>query len=197
MPAIGITGGISTGKSSFVRALRSFLPDAHFFDADEAARELSRDDAGTIAEIRTEFGNEIFDQNGKLNRAALRAIVFAAPARRQALEKILHPRIRERWSGEAATHRSSFFCADIPLLYETGGDALCDRVVVVACGGEIQLSRLMNRTGLTKEEASAMIAAQMPLAEKMRRATHVVWNNGGLTLLEEQARMLTELWTAK
>lgn len=199
MPAIGITGGISTGKTSFVRHLRSSLPDALFFDADEAARSLTEGDTEACAAIRAEFGPGVFNEKGKLNRAALRAIVFAAPARRQALEKILHPRIRARWSDEAEKyrHRSEFYFADIPLLYETGGEALCDWVVVVACAGERQLSRLMQRTGMSAMEAKEMIGAQMPLGEKLRRANHVVWNNGMPELLATQAGMLTKLWTAK
>jgi dephospho-CoA kinase len=198
MPAIGITGGIATGKSSFVRHLRELLPAAHFFDADEMARQLTRSDPAALDEIRREFGPEIFHPNGELNRGALRAIVFTAPEKRRALEQILHPRIRERWAGEAQKYRSptEFFFADIPLLYETGGEQLCDRVVTVACSGEIQLKRLMKRTGMERGSAVAIIAAQMPLEEKIRRADHLVWNDGPEEMLAEQARLLVGLWKA-
>lgn len=198
MPAIGITGGIGTGKSSFVNCLRKLLPAAHFFDADEMARELTRSDAFVLAEIRREFGPEIFQANGQLNRSALRAIVFAAPLKRRALEQILHPRIREHWAGEAEKYRRSteLFFADIPLLYETGGEKLCDRIVVVACSEEIQVKRLMTRTKMERASVAAIISSQMPLKEKVGRADHVVWNNGPERILAEQAQLLARLWTA-
>jgi dephospho-CoA kinase len=196
VPAIGITGGIATGKSSFVNCLRELLPAAHFFDADEMARDLTRNDATVLMEIRREFGEAIFDAKGQLNRSALRAIVFAAPLKRRALEQILHPRIREHWAGEAEKYRRSteLFFADIPLLYETSGEKLCDRVVVVACSGEIQVERLMKRTKMDRAAATAILSAQMPLDEKIRRADHVVWNNGPKRVLVEQARLLVGLW---
>lgn len=195
MPAIGITGGVSTGKSTFSDCLRQLLPDAKFFDADRSARELA-----TVEEVKqdllNEFGSGIFSPGGDLNRAALRAIVFQDAAKKQALEKILHPRIRSQWGIEAEKHRKSseFFFADIPLLYETGGQTLCDRVVVVACSGDIQLTNLMRRMGLERDAAQAMINSQMPLEEKMKRADHVIWNNGDKTVLANQASDLLELW---
>src|SRR5437867_778504 len=199
MPVIGITGGISTGKSTFVNYLRALLPGATFFDADAMARELTQHDENVLAEIRGKFGNDIFDANGQLNRSALRAMVFQAPEKRRELEQILHPPIRQHWSGEAEKHRqlNDYFFADIPLLYETGGEELCDRVVVLACSEEIQIGRLMKRTGLDRDSATAIIAAQMSLTEKVKRADHVVWNNGPEGLLAEQARFLGNLWTGK
>ncbi len=197
MPAIGVTGGISTGKSTFMKCLRRLLPDATFFDADVMARELTHQDKNILAEIRKTFGDAVFTENGELNRGALRAIVFMASEKRRQLEQILHPPIRRRWSREAEKHRQSsqYFFADIPLLYETGGETLCDRVVVVACSEEIQMERLMQRTGLNRNAAGAIIAAQMPLSEKIKLGDHVVWNNGPEMLLTEQAGFLTDLWT--
>ena len=157
MPAIGVTGGISNGKSSFINYLRRLLPQAMFFDADGMARELTRQDKTVLAEIRKTFGDAVFIENGELNRGALRAIVFMAPEKRRQLEQILHPPIRRYWSREAEKHRQSnqYFFADIPLLYETGGEKLCDRVVVVACSEEIQMRRLMQRTGLDRSAPQA------------------------------------------
>src|SRR5947208_10987116 len=199
MPAIGITGGISTGKSTFVNCLRELLPDAKFFDADVMARQLTHHNQAVLAQIRERFGNDVFDANGQLNRRALRAMVFEAPEKRRELEQILHPPIRRHWSREAEKHRQSnqYFFADIPLLYETGGEKLCDRVVLVACSEEIQMRRLIERTGLNRNGAAAIIAAQMPLSEKVKLADHVIWNNGPEGLLAEQAGFLTDLWLGK
>jgi dephospho-CoA kinase len=212
MPAIGITGGVATGKSTFCNYLRELLPAAKFFDADEAAHRLV-DLAEVGKAIREEFGAGVFSDAGELNRAALRAIVFRDAAKRRALEQILHPRIRRQWSALAETHRNSseFFFADIPLLYETGGETLCDRVVVVACSREVQVARLLARdaTGhrpvATEKEPVAtslcdvhqiekMINSQMPLEEKISLADHVVWNNDGTGVLREQAKLLVALW---
>ena len=198
MPASGITGGISTGKSTFVECLREFVPDATFFNADEAAHELlNRPEVEK--QIRREFGARIFSSAGDLNRPALRAIVFADATKKRALERILHPRIRRQWRTEAKKHRNSprFFFADIPLLYETGGESLCDRVVVVACSQKVQLSRLRKRMSLKSAEAKQMINSQMSLEEKVRRADQVVWNNGNRTSLMEQARFLVASWQGR
>jgi dephospho-CoA kinase len=220
MPAIGITGGVSTGKSTFCRFLREMMPAVKFFDADEAAHQLVDLDPEVKREIASEFGSQIFSDEGDLNRGALRAIIFKDAAKKQALEKILHPRIRRQWSAEAETHRKShdFFFADIPLLYETGGETLCDRVVVVACSPANQLARLEGRalsrpkfqgrhsprragSGRPSIEARGMegllqemIKSQMPLEEKISRADHVVWNNGEQNLLRRQAEILVALW---
>lgn len=221
MPVIGITGGISTGKTSFCACLRELVPEATFFDADRAARELADSDPEVRGLIEKEFGATVYSASGDLIRGAIRSIVFADAEKKRALEQILHPRIRRQWSLEAEGCRNStrLFFADIPLLYETGGETLCDRVVVVACSPGVQLDRLLSRAsaregraparpgsgdhpGASRElrppldemSAQQMIDAQMPLTEKISRADHVAWNNGGREVLAEQARLLVELW---
>src|SRR5436305_15139199 len=125
MPAIGITGGISTGKTTFCGYLRKLLPAARFFNADTAARWLTDNDPDVRSEIGQTFGLGIYSVGGDLNRDALRAIILGSAAKRRALEHILHPRIRSQWSAEAQRYRisSEFFFEDITLLYETGGEA--------------------------------------------------------------------------
>ena len=195
MPAIGITGGISTGKSTFVECLREVLPEATFFDADAAVHKLF-DRPEVQKDIQREFGTRVFSTVGDLNRAKLRAIVFSDATKKCALERILHPRIRRQWRTVAKEHRNSpnFFFADIPLLYETGGETLCDRVVVVASSQKVQLGRLNKRMSITAAGGRKMIKSQMPLEEKIRRADHVIWNNGDRTSLMDQARFLAASW---
>src|SRR5205807_2760213 len=195
MPAIGITGGISTGKTTFVECLREIVPASRFFDADEVARQLV-DLEEVKQELLAKFGFGIFSRNGDLNREALRAIIFQDAAKKRALEQILHPRIRRQWSVEADRHRKTpeFFFADIPLLYETGGETLCDRVVVVACSPDIQLANLTRKMEVERAAAEAMIKSQMPLEEKIKKADHVVWSNGDPSVLAAQATSLVELW---
>jgi dephospho-CoA kinase len=196
MAVIGITGGISTGKTTFCECLREIAPTATFFDADRAARDLAEHDPEVRELIGREFGPAIFSASGDLNRAQMRSIVFADAEKKRALEQILHPRIRRQWSLEAESRRNSadLFFADIPLLYETGGETLCDSVVVVACSPSVQLERLVARTQLNRSAAEQMIRSQMPLAEKIRRADHVVWNNGGRGVLAAQAGLLAKYW---
>ena len=196
MPVIGITGGISTGKSTFCECLREIIPAATFFDADQAAHDLTEGDSEVRELIGREFGSAIFSASGDLNRAQMRSIVFTDAGKKRALEQILHPRIRRQWSLEAESRRSStdLFFADIPLLYETGGETLCDSVVVVACSPRVQLERLAARTQLDRLNAEQMIRSQMPLAEKIQHADHVVWNNGGRAVLATQAGLLAKYW---
>jgi len=195
MPAIGITGGISTGKSTFCDCVRGILSAAKFFNADQAAHAFV-EVPEVQQEIRAEFGSGVFSRDGDLNREKLRAIIFGDAIKRCALERILHPRIRRQWRTEAKRHRNSpdFFFADIPLLYETGGETLCDRVVVVACSENVQVARLAQRMSINGTEAEQMIRSQMPLDEKIARADHVVWNDGSRAALMEQARFLVALW---
>ena len=195
MPAIGITGGISTGKSTFCDCVRGILSAAKFFNADQAAHALV-EVPEVQQEIHAKFGGGVFSGDGDLNRERLRAIVFGDATKRRALEQILHPLIRSQWTAEAKRHRNSpnFFFADIPLLYETGGENLCDRVVVVACSYKVQLARLTERMSIKNTEAEQMIMSQMPLEEKIARADHVVWNDGTRARLMEQARFLAALW---
>lgn len=192
---IGITGGISTGKSTLGRLLRERTRSA-LFDADRAARLLVDEDDDVRRLLREQFGTGIFSAGGDLNRAALRAIVFAESEKKRALEQVLHPRIRLQWAAEAKRSRQTgdLFLADIPLLYETEGDSLCDCVVVVGCSPTIQQQRLMRRARLSLPDALVMISSQMPLSEKISRADHVIWNNGPLSALESQAKVLARRW---
>ena len=196
MPAIGITGGISTGKTAFCDCLREIISAAKFFNADQAARQLVDLDPDVRKEVVAEFGADIYSAAGDLNRARLRGIILESATKKNALETILHPRIRRQWSAEAQNYRQSsdFFFADIPLLYETGGEILCDRVVVVACSPDVQLGRLLQRGSIDRSAAEKLVKSQMPLEEKIKRADHVVWNNGGPDALAEQARLLVQLW---
>ncbi len=196
MPAIGITGGISTGKTTFSAILKELLPEALFFDADVAARQLPLDDPDVRDALVQRFGADVYSANGDLNRNLLRSIVFADARQRRALEEILHPRIRRQWSELAQRYRGSpeFFFADIPLLYETNGGTLCDWVVVVACSPAIQRQRLRSRPGLSEAQAEEIIRSQMDLTEKIKRAKHVIWNNDGVDLLRRQAETMVKLW---
>lgn len=184
MPAIGITGGVATGKSSFVRALLAHLP-AEVFDADRCVHELLTSDTRLRAEIRAAF------DLGEFDRETLREIVFRDAAARRKLESLIHPRVRDIWQPQAAAARESHavHVFDIPLLYETGIEREFDLVLVVACSPEVQRRRLAENRGLAPDVIAGIIGAQSDLPAKVSRADHVVWNDGSPSALDAQARI--------
>ena len=194
MPAIAITGGIASGKSTFTALFHAALPGVEGFDADACSRRLLAEDPAVAGEVRAAFGPAAFDAAGGVDRAALRARVFAAdgdPAPRRALEAILHPRVRAAWQGwlekRLQTAPGAFMVVEIPLLYETGAEVFFDHVIVVGCSPEIQRQRLHAWRGLSEEFAARIIASQWDLSEKIRRCDHLVWNQGSEAGLRAQA----------
>jgi dephospho-CoA kinase len=197
MPALGITGGIGTGKSSFVQALLRHLP-ARVFDADGVAHELLNSDPVVREAIRERFGAGVFTPEDVPDRLRLREAVFGAPEERQALEAILHPRIRERWVALCVAQQDApdWLLVDIPLLYETAAEKVLERVVVVACSAETQRARLREKRGLDEITSENIIGAQHDLGLKMKAANHVIWNDSTLDCLEGQARLLARWLTS-
>ncbi len=193
MAVLGITGGIGTGKTTFRRILEGRF-EAVYFDSDRVARRLMEEDEAVLAEVRREFGGEIFDPSGRVDRGRLRDRVFRNAEERKALEAILHPRIRSQWLEEAAffAGRKEWMVVDIPLLYEVGVERHFNRIVVVACSRETQFLRLTANRGLSPEMANRMIASQQCLETKMRKADFVIWSDSPLETLETQAELLVE-----
>ena len=191
MPVIGLTGGIATGKTTFTRHLRAQLPMEHF-DSDRCVHELLATGDTIRDAILAAFGHEALDETGRPDRAKLRALVFGNEARRKALEGILHPIVRARWTAlaEPMRARGAWLLIDIPLLYETGTAAQFDRVIVVACHRDTQLFRLTRERGLAPGIATQIIAAQLDLGEKIQKADHVIWNDSTVPNLDGQSRIL-------
>ena len=195
MRIFALTGGIASGKSTVCRLLRELCPTVTIFDCDAATRRLHSDPA-VVEECRAVFGDEaIFAPKNCLDRDFLRKKVFADDAARAQLEAIIHPLIRQEchealeYARQAAT--SPVFIADVPLLFENGFDFGQEKSLLVASSFDTQVRRLRNRTRLDDEMIHSIIAAQMPVAEKMLRADVVFWNEGPLTSLRTQiARFL-------
>ncbi|MCX6964734.1 MAG: dephospho-CoA kinase [Verrucomicrobia bacterium] len=193
MAVIGVTGGIGSGKSTFSKMLADHL-SARLFDADSAARELLESDPAVREKITAELFAEAYTPDGKPDRAAIRRLVFQDPAAKARLESILHPRIRERWTQLAAECRQNAtpLVVEIPLLFETGAERFFDRIATVACSHETQLARTAARS-LPRDEAESIIRSQIPLERKTTLAYFVVWNDGSLTNLENQASELAKI----
>ncbi len=190
---LGITGGIASGKSTVTARLQLAL-SATVFDADAEARRLVNEDAAVRAELVGAFAEQVLETGGRVDRAYLRAIVFADEGKKRALEAILHPRIRAIWRALAEENlqsaSASCLILDIPLLYETGAETLIDRVVVVGCRLETQLQRLVEIRQLEESVARRIIATQLPLSEKAARAQHVIWNDSSEAVLHAQIDLL-------
>jgi dephospho-CoA kinase len=177
MRKVALTGGIATGKS-WVR--RRF---AHHgvptIDADTLAHAAVAPGTPGAARILKRFGTVVRAPDGGIDRKALGRIVFGHEQARRDLEAIVHPAVYEAieaWF--AALPPVVYAVADIPLLYETGREGDFDTVVVTACEPEEQVRRLTVRDGLSVEDAQQRIQAQLPLAEKVRRADHVIRTDG-------------------
>jgi dephospho-CoA kinase len=191
VPALGITGGIATGKSTFVGDLRRHLPAA-FFDSDQCAHELLAHDASVHRAVRTAFGAGVFNADGQPDRAVLRQLVFADPAKRRELESILHPIIRQRWTAlvREAKESGSWLFVDIPLLFETKAEDHFAAVIVVACTSATQRHRLQQQRRLTEELAEKILASQLALSTKIAQADHLIWNDSSPSCLDRQAGLL-------
>jgi dephospho-CoA kinase len=188
-PVIGLTGGIASGKSTVGRMLEDL--GAAVVDADQLAREVVAPGTPGLEEVVAAFGQEVLDGEGRLARGRLGERVFADPGERKRLERILHPRIAELARERLAAVRGRLAVYQAPLIFETGREKEFQGVLLVDCDPELQLARLMVRDRLEEADARARLAAQLPAAERRRRATWVVDNSG--TLGDTRAQLL-RLW---
>ncbi|WP_340022480.1 dephospho-CoA kinase [Paenibacillus sp. FSL K6-1096] len=191
---IGLTGGIASGKST-VSAL--FVREgAALVDADVIAREVMLPGHPVLAAAVQAFGDRILRPDGSLDRAALGDIVFRDPEALQTLNSLTHPairrEIRERMNALEQEDPQRLVIVDIPLLYESELDTLFEQVIVVYVPRRVQLARLMERSGMTLEQAEGRVAAQMDIELKRRRATYVIDNSGGPEATERQVAALRD-----
>ncbi|EAG9755728.1 dephospho-CoA kinase [Listeria monocytogenes] len=184
---IGLTGSVATGKSTVSNMIQQAgIP---LVDADIAARKVVESGTEGLKEIVAYFGEEILLADGTLNRAKLGEIIFKDKEKREKLNEITHPRVKD-YMLEA---RERFFEAgeelvffDIPLLFESHLESLVDKIVVVWTTPETELKRLMERNNLTKEDALRRIESQMGIDEKARKADFVIDNNESLEKTQKQ-----------
>ena len=188
---IGVTGGIASGKSTVARAFEAL--GVPWVDADDVAREVVEPGEPALAEIHERFGRRVLNDDGTLNRRALREIVFADPAQRRWLESVTHPRIRARLVDHLARLEASgapYVLLVSPLLFESGQSEMADRCLVIDVSEALQIERTAARDDVDEAQARAIVAAQMPRAERLARADDVL-DNGGSE--EEMRRRVAEL----
>lgn len=181
---VGVTGGIGSGKSEVMRRFQTHGIEA--VDADDMARLVVEPERPALAEIARHFGNNILTPEGTLDRPALRQIIFSDPEAKQWLETLLHPLINAALREHLARAQSPYALLVSPLLFETGQDALVNRVLVVDVPEADQLARASLRDGVDPEQIKAIIASQMGRKERLVRADDVIHNDGSLEHLERQ-----------
>ncbi|QTF91320.1 dephospho-CoA kinase [Halomonas sp. BM-2019] len=188
---VGVTGGIASGKSTVARAFASLgIP---WVDADDVAREVVEPGEPALAEIAERFGARVLDADGRLNRRALREIVFADPQERRWLESVTHPRIRERLMAHLERLQAGeapYGLLVSPLLFESGQRELVARALVIDVPEAVQIARTAARDDVDEAQARAIVAAQLPRAERLARADDVLDNGGSEA---EMRRRVAEL----
>jgi dephospho-CoA kinase len=187
MLLVGLTGNIASGKSTVSRMFAE--RGATIIDSDVLARQAVEPGTPGHARIAERWGDAVLSSDGRLDRAALRRIVFADPGQREELNAIVHPeveRMREQLLRAAARRGDRIVVCDIPLLFEKQLADRFDRVVLVDAPRAMRLERLARDRGLTEADAADMIAAQMPAELKRARADIVIDNDGTIDDLERQ-----------
>jgi dephospho-CoA kinase len=192
MIKVGLTGGIASGKSTVSKIFARF--GAKVLDADEVARELLLPGQPAWKRLRQTFGEEFFHPDGTVKRKQLRKLVFANPERRSQLNAIVHPEVMKEINRKSESLSSLLepmvLVVDVPLLLEVGVADRFDKIVVVDARESVQINRLMQRDGISEEEAKQALKVQMPLSEKVEQADYVIDNNSTLTDTEIQVRMI-------
>ncbi|RYD21794.1 MAG: transcription termination factor Rho [Verrucomicrobiaceae bacterium] len=195
MRVMALTGGIASGKTLTCNLLREFLPSLVIFDSDSQVRNLLETDKKVGFSITTTFGNEAMGKDGHIDRTWLRNHIFSNPSARIQLESILHPRVREECLDslqDAAKRGVEFFVADVPLLFEKGFDFGQSQVLVVASSRSTQFRRIRARNGFDDPMIESILAAQLPVQEKISRADVVFWNEGPPSVLRSQVRRFAQ-----
>ncbi|MCB1878025.1 MAG: dephospho-CoA kinase [Chromatiales bacterium] len=184
MFVVGLTGGIGSGKST-VAALFAEL-GVPVVDTDIIAREVVAPGQPGLREIVDHFGTTILREDGTLNRAALRERVYSDRNQRKLLERLLHPRIRERMLTQIAALHSDYCLAVIPLLMESGQQHVVDRILVVDLPRAEQIKRVMARDSLSRPQVEAVLAAQTTRRQRLTAADDVIANTGAPANLRAQ-----------
>lgn len=189
MLTVGLTGGIGSGKSTVADLFAAL--GVPVIDTDVIARELTAPGGPALDAIRAAFGEAVMQADDTLDRAALRRRIFADPGERQRLEAILHPRIEANVRQALASLTAPYALVVIPLLVETGGYRdVIDRVLVVDCPEDLQIARVMARSGLARAEAESIVAAQARRSARLAAADDVIVNTAAPEALRSQVAAL-------
>ena len=192
---IGLTGGVASGKttvSDFFKGLG--IP---VIDADVISHEVTQPDGSAFEEIISSFGSSILDENGLIDRKKMRAIIFDDASKKEMLERIIHPKVREEMFNLASQSNDHYLIVSVPLLVETGMNEMMDRTLVVDCSEETQIERLMHRDKITLGEAKSILRNQTNRSTRLKASDDLIVNEKNVTLneLEKEVLELNKLYS--
>jgi dephospho-CoA kinase len=194
--SVGLTGGIGCGKTTVADLFAA--RGAAIIDTDQIAHSLTAPHGAAMPALVAEFGPEYATPEGALDRARMRALVFADPGARARLEAVLHPRIREATAAAALLASGPYVIFVVPLLIESGTwRGRVARVLAIDCPEEVQIARVMARSGLPESQVRAIMAAQVTRAERRAAADDIILNDDGLELLTPQVERLHAFYLAE
>lgn len=185
---IGLTGGVASGKttvSDFFKGLG--IP---VIDADVISHEVTQPDGSAFEEIISSFGSNILDENGLIDRKKMRAIIFDDASKKEMLERIIHPKVREEMFDSVSQSNDHYLIVSVPLLVETGMNQMMDRTLVVDCSEETQIERLMHRDKITLDEAKSILRNQTSRSNRLKAADDLIVNEKNVTLNELEKEVL-------
>jgi dephospho-CoA kinase len=194
MLKIALTGGIGSGKTTVTDYFRKL--GVPVIDADETSHEVTQAGEPAVQKISDAFGDSVLDCDGNLDRTALRNIVFGDPESRKLLESILHPEIRRRMNETASRTQSPYCLFSIPLLIETDQHTSYDRILVVEASEDRRRSWIQARSGLTQNEITAILSAQVSDQQRRHAADDLLINDGGIDDLHARIERLHQTYLA-
>lgn len=191
---VGLSGGIGSGKTAVSNRFAKL--GISVVDADVIARQVVEPGSDALAAIAEHFGNGILDDQGQLNRAELRKLIFSDAKQKHWLESLLHPLIAEQTLEQLDQAKGPYVLYVSPLLVEGGQKALCDRLLVVDVPESVQLSRTMNRDNNDRAQVERIMASQASREQRLAAADEVIDNSAGLDQLDAEVTRLHEHYQA-
>jgi dephospho-CoA kinase len=187
--AIGLTGGIGMGKSEAARCFKKL--GVYVIDADKISHIITKRGSSALKELVEKFGKKIIRKNGTLNKKFFAEIIFNDKREKVKAEKILHKQIISKIKSDVKKKGEKYnILIDAPLLFETGLDRVCDKVLVISTNKKTQIERLKKRQNFNNQDIEKRIKSQMPIKEKIKKADFVINNNSGKKELEEQVNKI-------
>tara|TARA_B100000674_G_C37877710_1_gene932791 strand:+ start:443 stop:1045 length:603 start_codon:yes stop_codon:yes gene_type:complete len=185
---IGLTGGIASGKTTVSDFFKQF--GTKVIDADVISHQVTKPDGTAFQEIISSFGSSVLDENGLIDRKKMRKIIFDDANKKEMLERIIHPKVREEMFNLASQSNDHYLIVSVPLLVETGMNEMMDRTLVVDCSEETQIERLMHRDKITLGEAKSILRNQTNRSTRLKAADDLIINEKNVTLNELEKEVL-------
>ena len=185
---IGLTGGIASGKTTVSDCFKNL--GTQVIDADVISHEVTEPSGSAFDEIISEFGSEILDEKGLINRKKMRVIIFNDPSQKKILEEIIHPKVRDEMFQRINKSDDHYLIVSVPLLVETGMHQIMDRNLLVDCSEDTQIERLMHRDKITLNEAKAILKNQASRSDRKKIADDLIVNENNVTLIKLENEVL-------